>query len=85
MIFALIWKLRGRLKPEGKLFVVYLSLYSFGRFFLSFLRGGEEKVVGPLHQAHIIAIVVFAVCVSILIYLIRQPKPSAEVLPPSQP
>ena len=85
MIFALIWKLRGRLRPEGSLFLVYLSLYSFGRFFLSFIRGGEEEVLGPLHQAHIIAIVVFAVCISLLIYWIRQPKPSAELSPPSQP
>ncbi len=84
MIFALIWKLRGRLRPEGSLFLVYLSLYSFGRFFLSFLRGGEESVLGPLHQAHIIAIVVFVVCVSLFIYQIRQPKPVAELGPPSQ-
>jgi phosphatidylglycerol:prolipoprotein diacylglycerol transferase len=85
MIFALIWKLRGRIKPEGSLFLVYLSLYSFGRFFFSFLRGGEEEVLGPLHQAHIIAIVVFVACVSLLIYWMRQPKPSAELSPPSQP
>ena len=78
MIFALIWKLRGRLKPDGALFMIYLSLYSFGRFFLSFLRGGEEGVLGPLHQAHIIAIVVFAACVSLLIYRMRQPKPVTE-------
>jgi phosphatidylglycerol:prolipoprotein diacylglycerol transferase len=84
MIFALIWKLRKRIKPEGSLFLIYLSLYSFGRFFLSFLRGGEESVLGPLHQAHIIAIVVFAVCVSLLIYQMRQRKPSAELSPPSQ-
>jgi len=84
MIFALIWKLRGRIKPEGSLFLVYLSLYSFGRFFLSFLRGEEESVLGPLHQAHIIAILVFAVCVSLLIYQMRQRKPSAELSPPSQ-
>ena len=78
MIFALIWKLRGRLRPDGSLFMIYLSLYSFGRFFLSFLRGGEEGVLGPLHQAHIIAIVVFAVCVSLFIYWMRQPKPQTE-------
>jgi len=85
MIFAVIWKLRGRIRPEGSLFLVYLSLYSLGRFFFSFLRGGEEKVLGPLHQAHIIAIVVFVVCVSLLIYRMRQPKPLTEPSPPSQP
>ena len=84
MIFALIWKLRGKIKPEGSLFLIYLSLYSFGRFFLSFLRGGEESVLGPLHQAHIIAIVVFVVCVSLLIYQMRRPGPLAELSPPSQ-
>ncbi len=84
MIFALIWKLRRRIRPEGSLFLIYLSLYSFGRFFLSFLRGGEEPVLGPLHQAHIIAIVVFVVCVSLLIRWMRQSKPSAEPIDKGQ-
>ena len=78
MIFALIWKLRGRIRPEGSLFLVYLPLYSFGRFFFSFLRGGEEEVLGPLHQAHIIAIVLVVACVPLLFYRMRQPKPLAE-------
>jgi len=78
MIFALIWKLRGRIRPEGSLFLVYLSLYSFGRFFLSFLRGGEQAVLGPLHQAHIIALLVLAVCVPLLIYRMRRPTALAE-------
>ena len=78
LVFASIWKLRGRIRPEGSLFLVYLSLYSFGRFFLSFLRGGEQAVLGPLHQAHIIALLVLAVCVPLLIYRMRRPRVLAE-------
>lgn len=78
LVFALIWRLRGRIRPEGSLFLVYLSLYSFGRFFVSFLRGGEQAVLGPLHQAHIIALLVLAVCVPLLIYRMRRPRVLAE-------
>ena len=34
LIFGILWKLRGRFPPGGSLFMLYLALYSFGRFFL---------------------------------------------------
>ncbi len=37
-----IWKLRGRLRPDGMLFAVFLFLYSLIRFLTMYLR--EEKV-----------------------------------------
>lgn len=72
LVFAVIWRLRGRLRPEGSLFLVYLCLYSLGRFFLSFLRGAEQPVLGMLHQAHVIALLVLVIAVPLLIYRMRQ-------------
>ncbi|MFQ5825795.1 MAG: prolipoprotein diacylglyceryl transferase family protein, partial [Dehalococcoidia bacterium] len=57
---------RGRLRPEGSLFLLYLSLYCFGRFFISFVRV-EPAWLGPLHEAHIIALLVLAVAVPLLL------------------
>ena len=37
-----VWKLRGRLRPDGMLFAVFLGLYSLIRFLTMYLR--EEKI-----------------------------------------
>ncbi|MBI4282692.1 MAG: prolipoprotein diacylglyceryl transferase [Chloroflexi bacterium] len=70
LVLALVWWLRGRIKPDGMLFALYLSLYSFGRFFISFLR--EDKVwFAGLTEAHLIAIAIVAVTVPLLVYRAR--------------
>jgi prolipoprotein diacylglyceryl transferase len=66
-IFVLLLRLRGKLHSSGSLFLTMLILYSIGRFGISFTRGGEPEVLGPLHQAHILSIVVFIAAISILI------------------
>ncbi len=84
LIFALLWRLRGRLKPDGSLFLLYLSVYSFGRFFIEFTRvvTPAQINVGVLHEAHLIALLVLAVCVPLLIYRMRRARvlaaPSVE-------
>jgi len=82
LVFAVIWRLRGRIKLEGSLFLVYLSLYSFGRFFIEFTRALPSPQyqinVGVLHEAHFIALLVLAVCVPLLIYRMRRPRVLAE-------
>jgi phosphatidylglycerol:prolipoprotein diacylglycerol transferase len=67
IIFAVLWWLRGRLKQEGSLFMSMIALYSFGRFFISCVRV-EPEILGPLHQAHIISLVLFVAAVILLIY-----------------
>jgi phosphatidylglycerol:prolipoprotein diacylglycerol transferase len=67
LVFAAVWWLWGRIKPDGMLFALYLSLYSFGRFFITFLR--EDKVwFAGLQEAHVIAILVVLVVVPLLVY-----------------
>ena len=45
LALAVIWQLRGRLKPDGMLWALYLVFYSLGRFGVSFFR--EDRIMGP--------------------------------------
>ena len=47
-----------RLKTDGLAFLLYLGLYSFGRFFISFLRVNNVLLLG-LREAQLIALGVF--------------------------
>lgn len=69
-LFAVLWPLRFRLQPAGMLFVLYLSLYSVGQFFLFILRD-NEIVLFHLKQAQVTSIFV-QVGVVILAWLIGQ-------------
>jgi phosphatidylglycerol:prolipoprotein diacylglycerol transferase len=77
LIFAVLWRLRGRLKPDGSLFLLYLCLYSFGRFFIEFTRSVTSSQINVgelLHAPHFIALIVLAVCVPILIRHMRRAR-----------
>ena len=65
LALLVIWKLRGRLRPDGMLFVLYLALYSVGRFMISFLRTDKVWALG-MQEAHFIALLVLAITVPIL-------------------
>jgi len=70
IIFGVLLKLRGRLKPDGSLFLVYLGLYSLWRVGIDFIREGTLFLFG-LHQAQVIALIVLAIIVSLLAYRTR--------------
>jgi phosphatidylglycerol:prolipoprotein diacylglycerol transferase len=65
IIFGVIFSLRGRFKPDGSLFLIYLSLYSLWRIGIDFLREGTPFFLG-LHQAQVIGIIVLAIAVPLL-------------------
>ena len=71
-IFALVvvWKLRGRLKPDGMLFALYLALYSVGRFMVSFLREDRIWALG-MQEAHYISLCVLMITVPLMVYKAR--------------
>lgn len=66
LALLVIWKLRGRLRPDGMLFALYLALYSVGRFLITFLREDKVWAVG-LQEAQFIALVVLAITVPLLV------------------
>ncbi|MFQ5996265.1 MAG: prolipoprotein diacylglyceryl transferase [Dehalococcoidales bacterium] len=70
IVFGVLLRLRGRLKPDGSLFLVYLSLYSVYRLGTDFLREGTPFLFG-LHQAQVIAIVVLAIAIPLLVLRTR--------------
>ncbi|MFC1871401.1 prolipoprotein diacylglyceryl transferase [Chloroflexota bacterium] len=74
LVFGLLFRLRGHLKPDGSLFLVYLSLYSLWRFGIGFLRDGDPFLFFPLHQAQFIGLVILAIAVPIMAYRTRWVK-----------
>lgn len=62
MVFGTLLKLRGKLTPDGSLFLIYLSLYSVWRIGIGFLREGTPLIFG-LQEAQVIGILVLAVSI----------------------
>jgi phosphatidylglycerol:prolipoprotein diacylglycerol transferase len=74
---VLLW-LRRYLRPEGSLFLIYLSLYSVWRLGIGFLRDGTDFLFG-LHQAQVVGIVVLLIVVPILVLRTRWVKREVKV------
>lgn len=77
LVFAVLIILRGRFKPEGSLFLIYLSLYSLWRVGIDFLREGTPFLFG-LHQAQIISIIILLITIPLLAYRTRWVSTGAE-------
>jgi phosphatidylglycerol:prolipoprotein diacylglycerol transferase len=58
VVIIAVWRIQPRLKTDGLAFLLYLGLYAFGRFFLSYLRVNNILFLG-LREAQLIALVVF--------------------------
>jgi phosphatidylglycerol:prolipoprotein diacylglycerol transferase len=69
LILGLLWKLLGRVKPDGSIFLLYLAIYSAGRFFLSFLRLDSNTVLLGLNQPQWLSIIVLAIVLPMLLLL----------------
>ena len=76
MIFGVALWLRGWLRPDGLLFLVYLGLYSAWRVGIDFLREGTPFLFS-LHQAQVIGIIVLAITISLLALRTRWIKAEA--------
>jgi phosphatidylglycerol:prolipoprotein diacylglycerol transferase len=69
-IFAVVWRLRRRILPDGALFLVYLGLYSLMRFLLAFTSAYQIVAFG-LTQSQLVALVGLAVSLPLLARLLR--------------
>jgi phosphatidylglycerol:prolipoprotein diacylglycerol transferase len=76
IVFVVLLKLRGRFTPDGSLFLIYLTLYSFWRFGIDFIREGTPFLFG-LHQAQVISIIVVIVTITLLALKTRWVKGEA--------
>ncbi len=70
VVFVVLIKLRGRFKPEGSLFLIYLSLYALWRVGMDFLRPGNPFLF-DLHQAQIISIIILLIAIPLLVLRTR--------------
>jgi len=78
IVFGVLLLLRGRFKPDGSLFLIYLCLYAVWRIGIDFIRVGNPFLFG-LHQAQIIGIIILAIIVPVLAMRTRWVKKGAEV------
>ena len=73
LALIVVWRLRGKIRPAGMLFALYLALYSVGRFAISFAREDKVWALG-LQEAHYIALLVLAITVPLMIIKARPAK-----------
>lgn len=67
LVLAVLWRLRRRVSRPGTVFGSYLMLYAVGKFSITFFR--EERVwVAGLQQAHLLAVLLFAIGFAVFMY-----------------
>ncbi len=66
-----IWQVGRHFKKDGLVFLSYLSLYSLGRFVLTFVRQ-ENVTLWGLQQAQIIGLLGFLIALLAMMYLARE-------------
>ena len=76
---VLLLRLRRHFKPDGMLFLAYLSVYSAGRIALTFVRQ-ENVLAWGLQQAQVLGIAGLVVAAALAVYLTRRSdRMAAEV------
>jgi phosphatidylglycerol:prolipoprotein diacylglycerol transferase len=69
-LFGLLFFLKGKIKPEGSLFMVYFAFYGAWRFGIEFIRDGTPFIFG-MHQAQFIGLVVMLITIPQIIWKTR--------------
>ena len=78
IVFAVVWRLRGKFKPEGCLAFFCFCLFAAGDFGIRFFRIGEPLLWG-LYHAQVLDLVILAVFLPWLIIRMRRFKKQALV------
>ena len=78
IVFAIVWRFRGKFKFEGGLVFFYFCLHAVGDFAIRFLRT-DVPVLGILRQAQVLDLAILAVFLPWLIIRLRQFKQQALV------
>ena len=78
IVFAIVWRFRGKLKPEGSLFFFFLCILAVGDFGIRFLRT-DIPVLGWLRQAQVLDLGILAVFLPWLIVKLRRFQKQALV------
>jgi phosphatidylglycerol:prolipoprotein diacylglycerol transferase len=78
IVFAIVWRFRGKLKPEGSLLFFFLCIFVIGDFSLRFLRA-EEPALWGLRQAQVADLGILAIFLPWLIIRMRRFQKQALV------
>jgi phosphatidylglycerol:prolipoprotein diacylglycerol transferase len=70
LLFAFLMIFRNKLRPACVTYLVYLSVYSLGRFLITFVRV-NDPYLWSLKQAHVVTLVIMIVCVPLIFYLVK--------------
>ncbi|HIK98434.1 MAG TPA: hypothetical protein EYG13_02660, partial [Dehalococcoidia bacterium] len=84
LVLAFLWRIRKKFRPDGAIWMIYLGLYAFGRFWIQFLRLDEEKFWN-LQEAHLIALGVMAISIGFVVLKTRLRRSGDEPDEPSGP
>lgn len=79
-IFAVLWRLRKRELPSGAVFLLFIALYSAGRFVITFWSSYQTIALG-LNQAQLISIAAFVVAAPLLFVLFRRNRTAFPASP----
>jgi prolipoprotein diacylglyceryl transferase len=85
IVFAVIWQFRGKLKPQGSSFFLYLCLYAVGDFGLRFFRVNDPFLIlgnFSLQQGQVISLAILVVAVPWLIIRMRRLRSGVASPPP---
>jgi phosphatidylglycerol:prolipoprotein diacylglycerol transferase len=78
IVFAIVWRLRGKFKPEGGLLFIFFCIFAVGDFSLRFLRA-EEPWLWDLRQAQVVDLAILAIFLPWLIIRLRRFQKQALV------
>lgn len=86
IVFGIIWRFRGKFKPEGGLLFFGFSIYAIGDLFLRFLRGGRGVTLfWGLDIPQVVNFAILLIFVPWLIIKLRQfNKQSLATVPASE-
>ena len=71
IIFAIIWPLRKKIRPDGALFSIYIALAGVERFIVEIFRAKDDRFIGPLTVAQLISLALVVAGVAGAMYLMR--------------
>jgi phosphatidylglycerol:prolipoprotein diacylglycerol transferase len=71
IVFAVVWRLRGRFKPEGSLLFFFICIFAAGDFVIRFFRT-DEPVLWGLRQAQVLDLGALAIHLPWLIIRMRR-------------